>query len=240
MNHVVDAAFAAEGLAAGGHSVGEARENATVQVFVNIPVAEAARVSFMDVMRANALASRQEPGNISFHVFENEDGGSAVYLFERWRDQAAFEEHLKTEHLEAIQNILPTSTVSDMTFLWLEECPQIPAKPTDDERVTPRNVVVIFEASDETRAAFLDAIAKVVPSARTAPGNLGFNLFQVRDEPNRFLVFECWASAEHHEAHLNADYCQQFNQALGGILTADPMDHRWLLKGVEVVSSQAS
>ena len=110
----------------------------------------------------------------------------------------------------------------------------LPPAPTDHASVAPRNIVVIFETTSGTRDAFLKAIAAVIPPSRHAAGNLAFNLFQVKDEPNRFLLFERWASPQHHQRHLGADYSQTFNRALEGLLIADPMKSRWLLAEVDV------
>ena len=68
--------------------------------------------------------------------------------------------------------------------------------------------------------------------SREADGNHGFNLFQIAGEPNRFVAVEHWASVQQHDAHLSADYSQQLNADLEGLLVADPMKSRWLLTEV--------
>ena len=52
---------------------------------------------------ANALrplrdASRAEPGCITFDVSRSTDDPNVFVLYEEWRDQAALDEHYKTEH----------------------------------------------------------------------------------------------------------------------------------------------
>jgi len=56
------------------------------------------RAEFRDEMIANATASReQERGCRQFDVCESADGGE-IFLYEIYDDEAAFQEHLKTEH----------------------------------------------------------------------------------------------------------------------------------------------
>lgn len=203
----------------------------TKQAFVILPVTEAAHESFMQVMQANIAGSRAEAGNISFDVFRAEDGSPGVFLVERWQDQAALDSHMDTDHLQAVNAAAGDAVEGQPQQIWLQELPELPALPADDA-VTPRNVVVMFDTSDDTRDDFLAAMAKAVPPSRAADGNHGFNLFQIEGDPNRFVAVEHWASAEQHEAHLAADYSQQLNADLEGLLTADPMESRWLLSEI--------
>lgn len=234
MKRTMVTSLVAVGLAAGGVGMAAAQDSSKIQAFVILPVNEAASEGFMTAMRDNVVKSRQEPGNRGFHVFRAEDGGPTIYLIERWKDQAALDAHLQTAHLKAVIDAFPTVLDSGPTIFWLDEIPEIPAAPSDRDVVTPRNVVVMFETSEETRALFLDAMANVMDRSRVAPGNVGFDLFQVHDAPNRFILVERWASTGDHEAHLEADYSAQLSEALDGLLVANPMDSRWLLTELDV------
>ena len=49
-------------------------------------------------LRALRDASRSEPGCITFDVSRSIDDANVFVLYEEWRDQAALDEHYKTEH----------------------------------------------------------------------------------------------------------------------------------------------
>jgi len=200
----------------------------TVEAFSVLPVIGSAQHDFLEVMNKNVVASRKEQGNLSFDAFVNEDGKPGVFVFERWSNQAAIDAHMKTPNLKAVGAAVPKATNGDPTVYWLQEVPQIPAAPAKHVE-TPRNVVVIFTTTDKTRAAFLDAMAKLTPNARAAKGNEGFNIFQVKGQPDQFMVVERWDNVKDHEAHLAAPYSKDFDKAVKGLLAADPMKTRWLL-----------
>ena len=44
-------------------------------------------------------ATRAEEGSVSYDLFESASTPGVFYTVERWRDQSAFEEHLRTPHL---------------------------------------------------------------------------------------------------------------------------------------------
>jgi quinol monooxygenase YgiN len=49
-------------------------------------------------LRSLRDASRAEAGCITFDVSRSVDDSSAFVLYEEWRDQAALDEHYKTDH----------------------------------------------------------------------------------------------------------------------------------------------
>jgi quinol monooxygenase YgiN len=67
-------------------------------VIVTFAVQPPYRKAFRDAILENASASRTlEPGCSVFDVCESEDG-SEVYLYEIYDSEAAFREHLATDH----------------------------------------------------------------------------------------------------------------------------------------------
>ncbi|WP_171060551.1 putative quinol monooxygenase [Poseidonocella sp. HB161398] len=209
----------------------EAQAPRTVQAFVILPVTDAAQDGFLEVMRDNIAGSRAEPGNISFEAFRAEDGSPGVFLVERWRDQAALDSHMETPHLQAVG-----AAVGEPQQVWPEELAGIPAAETDESVVTPRNLAVMFDTSEETRDAFLAAMEKAVPPARAAESNAGCTIYGVAETPNRFVVVGTCTSAKAHMAALAAGHSQVLDAVREGLPTADPMQRRLLLSEVPVDS----
>ena len=55
------------------------------------------------LFRELATATRTEPGCISYEVARGADGERGTFvLFEKWRDQAALDEHFATEHFQRL------------------------------------------------------------------------------------------------------------------------------------------
>ncbi len=63
---------------------------------------------------------RQEPGNLEFSIFQLEGSPSRFFVFERYRDQAAFQEHLAADYgtrFNAALEDLSVEKQSRLTFL---------------------------------------------------------------------------------------------------------------------------
>jgi quinol monooxygenase YgiN len=69
-----------------------------LQVIARYVVPEENHDRVLDLLRAVADESRQEPGNVSFDVFENVDDPTRVVLLERYSSREAFAAHRATPH----------------------------------------------------------------------------------------------------------------------------------------------
>jgi (4S)-4-hydroxy-5-phosphonooxypentane-2,3-dione isomerase len=68
-------------------------------ITVNFEIHDGKLEQFMPLMLDNAEKSRSlEPGCDRFDVLVPEGGGTHVFLYEIYKDPAAFEAHLKTAH----------------------------------------------------------------------------------------------------------------------------------------------
>lgn len=215
----------------------DARANTTtpaspLRTFFIMPLKSDALAQFLPIMKRNIAASRAEPGNKAFWVFQDEDGGNTLYLFEYWKNQAALDTHNKTAHLQAVLNAGRQDFAGKLAQLPVENVPGAPAYDTRTPAggAQTRNVLVIFTVKPEQRDTFIKAIATLVPQARNRPGNEVYDFFEVKGTPNRFIVLERWASAAAHEAGLKTPYVQKLGTILPPMLAA-PME-RHLLKEI--------
>ena len=69
--------------------------------------------------------SRSEPGNLEYQPLTNPDDGDLLLIYERYRDRAAFEVHLTSEHFRTycVQQIVPLLQSRDRDYLepWHSE-----------------------------------------------------------------------------------------------------------------------
>ncbi len=185
---------------------------------------------YVSAMHHNIANSRQEPGNIIFTLYQPEDGSHKVAFMERFKNKAAFEEHMKANYLP--KKATAESLIGKMERTELNEVTEVPAVEPTDDRLTPRNSIVFFDVKPEKRQDFIDAIAELTPHARQANGNVRFNIFQQVADENKFVLIESWESVADHETHLEQDHSKKFDQDTEGIFVSNPMDTRWLAKDI--------
>lgn|GEM_PF-906781 len=189
---------------------------------------------FIHAVQKNIVNSRNEPGNLSFSLFQPEDGKLQPIWFERFKDKEAHNVHKEQNYFKDAITVIQKSLEGEARSLELKELDEIPAAiPTlSDKPETTRHVIVLFDVRPEKRQFFIDAMSDVTLLSRQTHGNLEFNLYQYADDPNKFVLMEGWESVANHEAQLKRDHIKQLNAATEGFFVSNPMDTRWVVKDI--------
>lgn len=189
---------------------------------------------FLHAVQKNIVNSRNEPGNLSFSLFQPENGKLHPIWFERFKDKEAHNAHKEQNYFKDAITVIQKSLAGEARSVELKELDEIPAAiPTlSDKPETTRHVIVLFDVKSEKRESFIDAMSEVAPLSRQAQGNLEFNLYQYADDPNKFVLMEGWESVANHEAQLKLDHIKQLNAATEGLFVSSPMDTRWIVKDI--------
>ena len=189
--------------------------------------------TYLPIMLHNVKSSRKESGNISFTLYQPEDGSEVGIWLERWKDQAALENHFTYDYLKAVRKTVPEVKNEAVLQISLKEIPSIPTKTPTLNGVAPQsNVIVIFEPKQEERDKFLKAITEVILHARKASGNYGANIYQDTSNPDKFVFVEGWEDKAAHNAFLKQDISKAFDKATNGIFKVDPKTESWLAKDI--------
>ncbi len=188
--------------------------------------------AFLPLMQNNAHESRKEPGNEAFWVFQDEQGGNTLYLIESWTSQSALDAHMRTAPLRAVQKAGQQALASPPVSLPIKATTLVPAfdlRPVQQTGHT-RNVLVRLHVQPTAKKDFLQIIQNTLPQARKAHGNLIYDFFEVKDDPDQFILFERWDSVASHEANLTLPYAKKLGAILPSLLAS--ASDRHLLKDV--------
>ncbi|QNL51846.1 antibiotic biosynthesis monooxygenase [Olivibacter sp. SDN3] len=189
---------------------------------------------FIQAVQNNIINSRRESGNMSFSLFQPENGKLQPIWFERFKDKEAHNSHKEQNYFKDAITVIQKSLEGEARSIELKELDEIPAAIPifSDKPETTRYVIVLFEVRSEKRRSFINAMAKVAPLSRKTRGNLEFNLYQYADDPNKFVLMEGWESVANHETQLKLDHISQLNAATEGLFISNPMGTRWIVKDI--------
>ncbi|WP_395697778.1 putative quinol monooxygenase [Methylocella sp.] len=215
-------------------SVAAERASDPVILLVRIPLKADAFAGFLSVMRNNVQESRKEPGNISFHAYQPEDGGPDLILVEHWKSQAVLDIHGDTPHLNAVKAAFQQAARDGqgMDIAKLTAISPAAAQKDIPSPETTRNVVVVLHVKSDARDSVEKALLDVVGPSRAAPGNISFDVYENQENKNNFVLVERWVSIAAHEAHLSQPYNRPLQELLSTSLTQPLDSDRSLLKDV--------
>ena len=79
-----------------------------ISVVVTYNVLPGKREEYLKIIKELIEKTQVEEGCVYYDLFEENEGSSALTLVEVWKDQAALDYHLKTEHfLKALEGLTP-------------------------------------------------------------------------------------------------------------------------------------
>jgi quinol monooxygenase YgiN len=72
-----------------------------IHVFANVTAAAGNEDKLRDVLKTLVMATKEEPGVISYILHEDVKTAGNFYVFEAYKDQAAVDAHMASPHLAA-------------------------------------------------------------------------------------------------------------------------------------------
>lgn len=190
--------------------------------------------AFLQAVQHNISQSRLEPHNISFSLYQPENGKLQPIWFERFKDKAAHRYHKEQSYFKNAISVINQSLkgpAKSITLKVLEELP-VTAPLKAVQLANTRYIIVLFHVLPEKRKAFVNAMAGAAPAFRSTVGNLEFNLYAYADEPNKFVLIEGWQNTASHEAQLKQGHIKQLNSAIKGMFVSNPINSRWVVKDI--------
>jgi len=69
-----------------------------IVLVLKVEVLEGKKDEFIGIAKRMVKGSQQEAGNMEYNVYEDLDQANTVAFIEKWKDQAALDQHEKTAH----------------------------------------------------------------------------------------------------------------------------------------------
>jgi len=177
-----------------------------------IEVMPTSKAEAVTILRRYREAASKEGGNLRCEVVQRIDQPHQFAILEIWKDQAAFETHVKSanttdtrEKIAAVRNA-PTD---ERVHTALSVGP-IDALSARGGIYVATHVDVIPPRKDDGVAA----LKRLGEDSRRGPDNLRFEVVQQVNRPNHFTVIEIWKDAKAVETHSMAAPTREFRDKL--------------------------
>lgn len=190
--------------------------------------------AFIGVVQSNIAHSRNEPGNLSFYLYQPENGKLQPIWFERFENKAAHHHHKKQDYFKNAIQIIGKSLSGEANSIELSEVEKIPAVvPRVTKNPADNSIVItLFDVKPERTRDFIDAFADATSYARCAKGNVEFNIYRYENNHNQFVLIENWESRTNQQQHQESDYSKKRQTSIRAICVSNPMEKRWLVKDI--------
>ena len=203
--------IAAASVLALAHGAG-AQDDSTAYVVAYIEVSPASVQQALELIAAEAEASRNDPGNLLFEPLQRIGRPNHFALLETWADLEAQQSHRDSARTTAFREALDTllySPYDERLHVQLDMGAQVGGDSPDavyaltHVDVTPDNV-----------GPTLEQLHSIAGDSRAEPGNRRFDVVVQSSRSNHFTVVEKWQSAQAQTEHVDAPHSREFRDNL--------------------------
>jgi quinol monooxygenase YgiN len=193
-----------------------------ITMLVTFNVRPDQREVFKKALVADRNEASGEKGNISMYLYEHKDRPNTFFLFERWENRQALDEHFTKKYTKDVLELNKTALVSPMEILYLDDIAPLPSceikRPEAAD--TPVDLIVIFKVKDGMQDIFTRQFQKSIVNSRPEPGNIEFFFHTVPGDNTKFVLYERWRSQAALDFHFAQPYTKElfevFKTALAG------------------------
>lgn len=195
-----------------------------VILFVKVSAKAESIQKAKEALLADVNGARTEPGNYKMELYQANDNDPTFFLIERWKNQAALEEHLKQPYTAAAFELQKTDLTAPIEMNYLADL-----WPTENmlqkqkhRRLT--TLIVPFEIKPGKAAAFIHLFEAFVPKVRAEQGNVEFHFHRIINNDNCFVLYERWENKEDLDRHNSFITTAAFASSIEPLLTRPVAD----------------
>lgn len=206
-----------------------------IRFIAKFDVKPSERENFVAALRNVRDGTAREEGALGWDMYVNTDDPNQFWVDERYRDDTAVEFHQSQPYIIALAD-LSAQALSGPPAGYLLDLPihsagQQKAATAQDE---PMMLFFIVPMADGTRQQIIDRLDTHVPLTRQEVGNLMFDAFTLRSDPNTVLVHEIWRTpAALWDEHFSQGYAQETGALLSELTGRDLSSLMYVVKSLE-------
>ncbi|MEJ5053368.1 putative quinol monooxygenase [Sphingobacterium sp. MYb382] len=164
--------------------------------------------AFKKALKADKDGALKEKGNISMVLYEQKDKPNTLYLFERWENQTALDEHFTYAYAKDVLALNETALTAPMEILYLNDIAPLPKNEIKHPQASDTSVdlVVLFKVKDGMQQTFIKQFEKSIVKSRPEAGNIEFFFHTVPGDNTKFVLYERWRNQTALDFHFAQPY----------------------------------
>lgn len=174
-----------------------------------------AKANYKEQLKAELLKlvqpTRKEEGCISYHLYADIENPDVFLFHEIWASQELWQKHMESDHLKAFAARLPEWVEGDLMIEKWERS-EAPAPAID------KNGLVLFaynQALAGKEKEWAQILTDLIAPTVAEEGALHYELHINKEDGNRFMFHETWATVESWHKHMEAKHLIQLLEIIG-------------------------
>jgi len=173
--------------------------------------------TFKSDLLEDQKGSFEEAGNVEMKLFQDNKNPEVIFVYERWKDQAAIDFHKDQPYVKKLFAMTETVLASPPEFMQLLETEPLPVHDAEklNQEDDPVVLFFIFKVKEDMRRVVLDQFKKHIEESRKEEGNLIFDLYTLNGVDDTLAVYEQWRN---ESALMNIHSNQPYSMETGKVM----------------------
>lgn len=199
-------------------------ENTTTQglvtLFVKVKAKPGSESKAKSALLADVQGAWTESDNLKMELYRTAAESQTFYLFERWQDQAALENHFAQPYTQAAFDLQQNDLSEAIEMNYLTELFPLENPLEKEQHRALTTLIVPFETKPGNGDALVALFREFVPLVRKEKGNFEFHFYQVNGYEDRFVLYERWETQgdldDHNQLPTTAALVDNVGKLLNG------------------------
>jgi quinol monooxygenase YgiN len=170
------------------------------------PVKQEKWADLVQAVKNNIAHSRREPGNLSFSLYLPENDTLQPIWFERFKTDEAHTFHMQQDYFKNAIMVIQQSLAGKALSIALKDLGEVPAMIPKSTTTKTTHSITLYDIKPSNRRQFITTMAGVAAKQRAVAGNVEYNLYQYKNEPDKFVLIEGWQNNPRNVQEPGAGY----------------------------------
>ncbi|PXY46896.1 putative quinol monooxygenase [Flavobacterium hydrophilum] len=162
--------------------------------------------NFKKAISNYVLKSLSDENNIMSEAYFEQENQNVIWLFERWKNQTAFEKLRKNPLSKMIKALAKTSLIRPEKVIDINDLEPLSKeqwRKTSKKKEHQLTIMLFIDAKAGTEESFKTIYHKAMPEFRSESGVVTYQLSQFVDDKTQFVTFEKFRSNDAFQYHLH-------------------------------------
>ncbi|KOS05466.1 hypothetical protein AM493_05050 [Flavobacterium akiainvivens] len=186
-----------------------AKTDTVAEVYVELgffgPVKPEKWAVLLAAVQNNVTHSRREAGNLAFNLYLPENDTLQPIWFERFQTYKAHTLHMQQDYFKKAIAVIKQSLAGEALSIALKDVKEVPAV-NPKNRTAAHNSITLYTVKPGSRQQFVTAMANAAAKCRGLSNNVEYNLYQYKNEPEKFVLIEAWLNKPKNVQEPEAEY----------------------------------
>lgn len=161
---------------------------------------------FREALKNYAAHALANENNIMVEAYSEQEQPLVMWVIERWNNKRSFDQFCRTRPFKSLEILCGSALLKPAQTIYVQDLEPVSRKQwriAAAKADKPVTIMLFVNAQPGTARSFQEIYHKAMPSFRSEPGVINYQLSRFEHDSTRFVTYEKFRSEQSFQYHLN-------------------------------------